>query len=43
MASVQKVDPDAKAASRPEVKDAKVAKKPRIDCIDGCRFALAKA
>eukprot|EP00490_Sorites_sp_Unknown_P029498 CAMPEP_0114655208 /NCGR_PEP_ID=MMETSP0191-20121206/10962_1 /TAXON_ID=126664 /ORGANISM="Sorites sp." /LENGTH=433 /DNA_ID=CAMNT_0001870889 /DNA_START=33 /DNA_END=1334 /DNA_ORIENTATION=- len=37
------VDPDAKAAPKPDTKDvAKPVKasKPRIDCIDGCRFAL---
>ncbi|CAK9113970.1 unnamed protein product [Durusdinium trenchii] len=39
----QRVDPDAKAAPKPaDVKDVKPVKasKPRIDCIDGCRFAL---
>jgi len=40
---VQTVDPDAKAAPKP-VESKELAKpkasKPRIDCIDGCRFAL---
>ena len=42
--ATQKIDPDAKAAPKPaDVKDVAKPKasKPRIDCIDGCRFALA--
>jgi len=38
--AMQAKDADAKALAKPEVKDAKPAKKPRLDCIDGCRFAL---
>ncbi|CAE7029094.1 CUL1, partial [Symbiodinium sp. CCMP2456] len=44
MSATQKLDADAKAMATPadskqEVKPVKVSK-PRIDCIDGCRFAL---
>ncbi|CAE7556965.1 unnamed protein product, partial [Symbiodinium necroappetens] len=44
MSATQKSDADAKAMATPadskqEVKPVKVSK-PRIDCIDGCRFAL---